>query len=42
MKNFAQSLLELWKQLGLNQRVSLVVAALAVAAGLYNLYTRGT
>ena len=34
MKNFAQSLLELWKQLGLNQRVSLVVAALAVAAGL--------
>jgi flagellar M-ring protein FliF len=34
MKNFAQSLLALWKQLGLNQRVSLVVAALAVAAGL--------
>lgn len=34
MKNFAQSLLELWKQLGLNQRVSLVVAALAVAGGL--------
>ena len=34
MKNFAQSLLALWKQLGLNQRVSLVVSALAVAAGL--------
>lgn len=34
MKDFAQSLLGLWKQLGLNQRVSLVVAALAVAAGL--------
>lgn len=34
MKNFAQSLLDLWKQLGLNQRVSLIVAALAVAAGL--------
>jgi flagellar M-ring protein FliF len=34
MKNFAQSLLALWKQLGLNQRVSLVVAALAVAGGL--------
>jgi flagellar M-ring protein FliF len=34
MKNFTQSLLELWKQLGLNQRVSLIVAALAVAAGL--------
>jgi flagellar M-ring protein FliF len=34
MKNFAQSLLDLWKQLGLNQRVSLVVAALAVALGL--------
>jgi flagellar M-ring protein FliF len=34
MKNFTQSLLELWKQLGLNQRVSLVVAALAVVAGL--------
>lgn len=30
MKNFTQSLLDLWKQLGLNQRVSLVVAALAV------------
>jgi flagellar M-ring protein FliF len=34
MKNFAQSLLDLWKQLGLNQRVSLIVAALAVSAGL--------
>ena len=34
MKNFASSLLELWKQLGLNQRVSLVVAALAVTGGL--------
>lgn len=34
MKNFTQSLLELWKQLGLNQRVSLVVAAMAVIAGL--------
>jgi flagellar M-ring protein FliF len=34
MKNFTQSLVELWKQLGLNQRVSLAVAALAVAGGL--------
>jgi flagellar M-ring protein FliF len=34
MKNFANSLLELWKQLGLNQRVSLVIAAIAVAGGL--------
>lgn len=34
MKNFTQSLLALWKQLGLNQRVSLVVAALAVVGGL--------
>ena len=34
MKNFLQSLLDLWKQLGLNQRVSLVVAAVAVAGGL--------
>lgn len=34
MKNFAQSLLDLWKQLGLNQRVSLIVAALAVIGGL--------
>lgn len=34
MNNFAQSLLSLWKQLGLNQRVSLAVAALAVTGGL--------
>ena len=34
MKNFTQSLLDLWKQLGLNQRVSLAVAALAVMGGL--------
>ena len=34
MKNFTQSLLDLWKQLGLNQRVSLVVAGLAVVGGL--------
>ncbi len=34
MKNFTQSLLELWKQFGVNQRVSLVVTALAVAGGL--------
>lgn len=34
MKNFTQSLLDLWKQLGLNQRVSLIVAALAVVGGL--------
>jgi flagellar M-ring protein FliF len=34
MKNFAQSLLDLWKQLGLNQRVSLAVAALVVVGGL--------
>ncbi len=34
MKNFGQSLIALWKQLGLNQRVSLVVAALAVTGGL--------
>jgi flagellar M-ring protein FliF len=34
MKNFTQSLLDLWKQLGLNQRVSLVVAALAVIGGM--------
>ena len=35
MKNFTQSLLDLWKQLGLNQRVSLVVAAMAVVGGLF-------
>jgi flagellar M-ring protein FliF len=34
MKNFTQSLLALWKEFGLNQRVSLVVAALAVVGGL--------
>ncbi len=34
MKTFAASLVALWKQLGLNQRVSLVVAAIAVAGGL--------
>ncbi len=34
MKNFLSSLLTLWKQLGLNQRVSLIVAALAVVGGL--------
>ena len=34
MKNFAQSLLDLWKQFGVNQRVSLIVAAVAVIGGL--------
>lgn len=34
MKNFTQSLLDLWKQIGLNQRISLIVAAVAVAGGL--------
>lgn len=34
MKTFANSLVALWQQLGLNQRVSLVVAALGVTAGL--------
>jgi flagellar M-ring protein FliF len=34
MKNFTQSFLALWKQLGLNQRVSLFVAAVAVAGGI--------
>ena len=34
MKNFAQSLLALWGQLGVNQRVSLVIAALAVTIGI--------
>src|SRR6478735_3111496 len=33
MKKFAQSLLALWQQLGLNQRVSLTVAAMAVIGG---------
>lgn len=34
MKTFTQSLLDLWKQLGLNQRVSLIVAAVAVLGGM--------
>ena len=34
MKNFLQSLGSLWKELGLNQRVSLVMAALTVVACL--------
>jgi flagellar M-ring protein FliF len=34
MKNFSQFLLDLWNQLGLNQRVSLIVAAIAVVGGL--------
>src|SRR5271165_3507169 len=34
MKSFAQSLLALWGQLGINQRVSLVIAALAVTIGI--------
>lgn len=34
MKTFAQSLLTLWQQLGLNQRVSLIVATIAVTAGM--------
>jgi flagellar M-ring protein FliF len=34
MKNFGLSLLSLWKQLGANQRVSLIVAAIAVAGGM--------
>ena len=34
MKNFAASLLALWQQLGLNQRVSLIVASVAVVGGM--------
>ncbi|MFA5265029.1 MAG: flagellar basal-body MS-ring/collar protein FliF, partial [Opitutaceae bacterium] len=34
MKDFGQSLLNLWTHLGLNQRVSLIVAAVAVIGGL--------
>jgi flagellar M-ring protein FliF len=34
MKNFTQSLATLWGQLGINQRVSLIVAALAVVVGM--------
>jgi flagellar M-ring protein FliF len=37
MKPFLQSLLHLWSQLGLNQRVSIIVAALAVVIGLTSL-----
>jgi len=37
MKSFAQSLLGLWRELGLNQRVSLSIAALVVLAGLVSL-----
>jgi flagellar M-ring protein FliF len=34
MKNFLTSLLTLWNQLGLNQRVSLIVATVAVIGGM--------
>ncbi len=34
MKNFTQSLVTLWKELGLNQRVSIVISALVVTIGL--------
>jgi flagellar M-ring protein FliF len=34
MKNFTQSLLTLWKELGLNQRVTLILAAGVVTIGL--------
>lgn len=34
MKDFGQSLLSLWKQLGINQRVTLALAALVVVVGL--------
>lgn len=34
MKKFAQSLLDLWSQLGLNQRVSLIFAAVIVMGGM--------
>src|SRR4051812_15485095 len=34
MKNFSASLVALWSQLGLNQRVSLAVAALTVVGGM--------
>jgi flagellar M-ring protein FliF len=37
MKNFASSLLALWQQLGLNQRVSLIVATVLVIAGMTSL-----
>jgi flagellar M-ring protein FliF len=38
MKNFTSSLVALWSQLGLNQRVSLVVAAVAVVGGMIALF----
>ena len=38
MKNFSSSLVALWSELGLNQRVSLVVAALAVTGGMIALF----
>jgi flagellar M-ring protein FliF len=38
MKTFAQSLLAFWRQLGINQRVSLVVAVLAVSVVISLLY----
>ncbi len=38
MKNFTSSLVALWAQLGLNQRVSLAVAALAVVGGMIALF----
>ncbi len=34
MKNFFQSMQALWKELGLNQKVSLMVAVVAVLGGL--------
>ena len=34
MNNFAKSLVALWRELGLNQRVSIIVASLAVIGGL--------
>jgi flagellar M-ring protein FliF len=37
MKNFTQSLLTLWKELGLNQRVSIILAAGVVVIGLSSL-----
>ena len=37
MKNFTQSLANLWKELGLNQRVSIILAALVVTVGLASL-----
>src|SRR5258708_24435489 len=34
MKNLGQSLIALWRQIGLNQRISLVLAAAAVLVGM--------